>query len=91
MRKGKLRLAAVVVTAVAGFLATANSQATAAPSGHRAAAVESVPPRPAGVYGPYAIYESCWVAGNNGQQAGQWQSFFCSQNGTDQWWLFTTP
>ncbi|WP_188272348.1 hypothetical protein [Streptomyces sp. CBMA152] len=43
--------------------------------------------RLAGVYGPYAIYERCWVAGNNGQQAGQWQSFFCLQNGTGQWWL----
>ncbi|UBU11490.1 hypothetical protein [Nonomuraea gerenzanensis] len=43
------------------------------------------------VYGPYASYEVCWVAGNQGQQAGQWVSYFCAQNGTPQWWLFTTP
>ncbi|MFD0475085.1 hypothetical protein ACFQ0B_47680 [Nonomuraea thailandensis] len=33
-------------------------------------------------YGPYASYEVCWVAGNQGQQAGQWASYFCAQNGT---------
>ncbi|SEG19253.1 hypothetical protein SAMN05444920_102148 [Nonomuraea solani] len=43
------------------------------------------------VYGPYASYEVCWVSGNQGQQAGQWVSYFCAQNGTPQWWLFTTP
>ncbi|MEV0309839.1 hypothetical protein [Nonomuraea fuscirosea] len=34
------------------------------------------------VYGPYAGYEVCWVSGNQGQQAGQWVSYFCAQNGT---------
>ncbi|MFJ2771795.1 hypothetical protein [Streptomyces sp. NPDC087300] len=83
MRRSGLMLAAAVMTAAAGLLATAGPSVAAAPP----AATERVQ----GVYGPYAIFESCWVAGNNGQQAGQWQSFFCSQNGTDQWWLFTTP
>lgn len=75
-------LAAAVMTAAAGLLATAGPSAAAAPPAAG---------RVQGVYGPYVLYEACWVAGNNGQQAGQWQSFFCSQNGTDQWWLFTTP
>ncbi|MFI9051960.1 hypothetical protein [Streptomyces sp. NPDC053427] len=47
--------------------------------------------KPDAEYGPYAGYEECWIAGNEGQQAGQWRSFFCAQNGTPSWWLFTTP
>ncbi|ATL28685.1 hypothetical protein [Streptomyces formicae] len=86
MRNRASRCAAVAVLAAAGFLATAGTSAVAVTS-----TPSSSSQRVQGVYGPYAIYESCWVAGNNGQQAGQWQSFFCSQNGTDQWWLFTTP
>ncbi|WP_433510211.1 hypothetical protein ACQP2T_40920 [Nonomuraea sp. CA-143628] len=43
------------------------------------------------VLGPYASFEVCAVSGLQGQQAGQWVSWFCSQNGTTQWWLFTTP
>ncbi|MFG2501705.1 hypothetical protein ACGFSB_26275 [Streptomyces sp. NPDC048441] len=89
MSKSVLRIAAVAVTAAAGLLMTAGASSAAVTSHHGPAATSASAPR--GVYGPYAIYESCWVAGNNGQQAGQWQSFFCSQNGTDQWWLFTTP
>ncbi|MFE4262790.1 hypothetical protein [Streptomyces sp. NPDC056883] len=88
MPKDMLRSAAVAAVAVAGILATGASQAIAAAP--QVAAV-STQARPAEMYGPYAFYEACWVAGNNGQQAGQWQSFFCSQNGTEQWWLFTTP
>ncbi|MEV6159128.1 hypothetical protein AB0L53_53235 [Nonomuraea sp. NPDC052129] len=43
------------------------------------------------VLGPYASFEVCAVSGLQGQQAHQWISWFCSQNGTTQWWLFTTP
>lgn len=43
------------------------------------------------VYGPYASFEVCAVSGMQGQQAGLWRSWFCAQNGTTQWWLFTTP
>jgi hypothetical protein len=43
------------------------------------------------VFGPYASFEVCAVAGLQGRQAGLWQFWFCSQNGTTQWWLFTTP
>jgi hypothetical protein len=43
------------------------------------------------VHGPYASFEVCAVSGMQGQQAGQWISWFCAQNGTTQWWLFTTP
>ncbi|TYB69269.1 hypothetical protein FXF51_08555 [Nonomuraea sp. PA05] len=54
-------------------------------------ALGAAPATAQSVYGPYASYEVCWVAGNQGQQAGQWVSYFCAQNGTPQWWLFTTP
>ncbi|GAA1632007.1 hypothetical protein GCM10009733_031110 [Nonomuraea maheshkhaliensis] len=53
--------------------------------------VAATPATAQSVYGPYASYEVCWVSGNQGQQAGQWVSYFCAQNGTPQWWLFTTP
>lgn len=86
MRKTLHRLSTVVTLAVAGFalsgtaLAVPQSQGTTAETR-----------TPTSVYGPYASYEVCWVAGNQGQQAGQWQSYFCAQNGTTSWWLFTTP
>lgn len=88
MMRKMLRSVSLAVLVSVGF--TLPATATAAPHTPESAPTAAVA-APAGVYGPYAIYESCWVAGNNGQQAGQWQSFFCSQNGTDQWWLFTTP
>ncbi|MEV5598096.1 hypothetical protein [Streptomyces sp. NPDC052496] len=83
-----MRVASVVVLTVVGIALP--SAATAAPriSG---SAVGAAVAAPTAVYGPYASYEVCWVAGNQGQQAGQWQSFFCAQNGTTSWWLFTTP
>ncbi len=83
-----LRGVSVVVLTSAAFALP--SAATAAPQVSDAAA-RAVTAAPTAVYGPYASYEVCWVAGNQGQQAGQWQSFFCAQNGTTSWWLFTTP
>ncbi|MEU2791719.1 hypothetical protein [Streptomyces sp. NPDC007100] len=88
MVKKMLRVACVATLTCMGFALP--SAATAAPRAsepaHRAMVAA-----PTAVYGPYASYEVCWVAGNQGQQAGQWQSFFCAQNGTTSWWLFTTP
>jgi len=64
----------------AGAPAMAASQRTAAGAVHAQT-----------VLGPYASFEVCAVSGLQGQQAHQWISWFCSQNGTTQWWLFTTP
>ncbi|MEU7750099.1 MULTISPECIES: hypothetical protein [unclassified Nonomuraea] len=55
------------------------------------AAIERTAVKAQTVLGPYASFEVCAVSGLQGQQAGQWVSWFCSQNGTTQWWLFTTP
>ncbi|MEU4206003.1 hypothetical protein AB0F64_39660 [Streptomyces sp. NPDC026294] len=100
MLRKMLRGVSVVVLTSAAFALP--SAATAAPqvSGSAARAAAAVPAAvqdpaavhgPTATYGPYASFEVCWVAGNQGQQAGQWQSFFCAQNGTTSWWLFTTP
>lgn len=94
MLRKMLRGVSVVVLTSAAFALP--SAATAAPqvSGSAARAATAVPAAvhgPTATYGPYASFEVCWVAGNQGQQAGQWQSFFCAQNGTTSWWLFTTP
>ncbi|MFK8843985.1 hypothetical protein [Streptomyces sp. Ac-502] len=93
LRKMLRGVSVVVLTSAACVLPSA---ATAAPqvsvsAARAAAAAPTAVHAPAAVYGPYASYEVCWVAGNQGQQAGQWQSFFCAQNGTTSWWLFTTP
>ncbi|WP_199931317.1 hypothetical protein [Streptomyces sp. CB02923] len=88
MLRKMLRVVSVAVLAAAGFALP--SAAAAAPRAEESVS-RAVAAAPTAVYGPYASFEVCWVAGNQGQQAGQWQSFFCSQNGTTSWWLFTTP
>ncbi|SHG26237.1 hypothetical protein [Streptoalloteichus hindustanus] len=88
--KKMVTVAALVVGSLVG-LATAASASVSDASAQSPQVRAATDVRPAAVYGPFASFEVCWVAGNQGQQAGSWKSFFCAQNGTTSWWLFTTP